>query len=1141
MRFTAADTLVKVPRPFQRNASNFSTKRNDIVSAEQFPVTFTTVLTEELKAIRMRRRRYGLEATDGSGNGESSGNGDGSGEPQVDDIPHVDRLEQVRREALGENLVGLAFSGGGIRSATFNLGLLQGLADFQLLKHFDYLSTVSGGGYIGSWLATWIKREGCAENVERQLQSTRVQQAEAERCGLQRGQVFDADPEPIHHLRSYSNYLTPRMGLLSADAWGLAAIYLRNLLLNLLVLVPLLLGLIISERLLLMVFILTIDPQSTGPWEQAAWIGGQAIFAVMLVLVFLWIHRSITQIRECRPGPDSVRSYRLERSYLHRYIMIPLLTLGVLSTWLAHAHFQWFSDPTIEVRLKAAPWSIHLILPDEVWAARLLAGFAMAVMVGAFHMLAVFDRVQRANDLRLFRMLGLRLVRVALGLLVGFAGGVLLYEVFGVMHVEVGRGQHHAILALTFGPPLFLATLIFIAFLQVGIISRLWSESIREWWASLCGAGMIYLCAWIAIFGVSIWGPWVVLTLEQKLQGISAFLGTGWIATVAGGLMAGRSATHGSTSRLKRAFIRIVPAVFLIGLIILTSFVTDYFVPVWGFAKSPEAYLDSVKQVNIASHKAELLLQMAATAAVLFAFTAFVSSRVDVNTFSLNALYRNRLVRCYLGASRPKTFVSDCGSSNRGAPTNVVNCSPRSANPITGFDPSDDFALAKLRPDAGRQTASRRRAIERQIHEAESQRDCLVQAAWCTGWLHRIYYRWKISLLQYQLAGISNENDYVGPVPILSTALNLVGGDELAWQERMAESFALTPLYCGSRTTGYVPTETYSGGISVGEAVAISGAAVSPNMGYHSTSRPVTSLLTIFNMRLGAWLGNPRRGQWNAPGPKGLLRYLKNELFGLTNADQEFVYLSDGGHFENLGLYELIRRRCRYIVVSDSGADPTYNFDDLAGLIRKVRIDFGIRVQIDGHRIAPQADSGLSPCHVVVGKIYYGDVDDAFAQRPASTDSPSGLGELPSKRHLFRPENNEGLLVYIKPSITGDESQDIINYRASHPQFPHEPTTDQWFSESQFESYRNLGWHIARKVFAPAVLDQSTGSLNQMPTQTLFEHLFQEWHPSVKHFLSTLERESRLATANAAFSGAAEPDPRTAAPAAPIPGIGDVE
>src|SRR5260370_12531052 len=164
---------------------------NSEESAEtQWSNDFRDILTEELK-------RVGEEVID----------------PDPDPIKHEHQKQ----------LVGLAFSGGGIRSATFNLGILQGLARMKLLSKFDYLSTVSGGGYIGSWLMAWIKR-------------CRIKDV---RAGLrpERGkQPSDDEPQQIHFLRRFSNYLTPKLGWLGADMWTVITIYIRNVVLNFIVL-----------------------------------------------------------------------------------------------------------------------------------------------------------------------------------------------------------------------------------------------------------------------------------------------------------------------------------------------------------------------------------------------------------------------------------------------------------------------------------------------------------------------------------------------------------------------------------------------------------------------------------------------------------------------------------------------------------------------------------------------------------------------------------------------------------------------------------------------------------------------------------------------------------------------------------------
>jgi hypothetical protein len=159
--------------------------------------------------------------------------------------------------------------------------------------------------------------------------------------------------------------------------------------------------------------------------------------------------------------------------------------------------------------------------------------------------------------------------------------------------------------------------------------------------------------------------------------------------------------------------------------------------------------------------------------------------------------------------------------------------------------------------------------------------------------------------------------------------MNITTGERLAWQERKAASFVFSPLFCGydlgsvngSPRARYQATADYvkeaKGCVGLSSAMAISGAAASPNQGYHST--PVVAfLLTVFNVRLGWWMQNPGRYDvWCNAGPGWGFRYLVAELFGATDESSKFVYLSDGGHFDNLGIYELVKRRCRFIVASD--------------------------------------------------------------------------------------------------------------------------------------------------------------------------------------------------------------------------------
>jgi hypothetical protein len=334
----------------------------------------------------------------------------------------------------------------------------------------------------------------------------------------------------------------------------------------------------------------------------------------------------------------------------------------------------------------------------------------------------------------------------------------------------------------------------------------------------------------------------------------------------------------------------------------------------------------------------------------------------------------------------------------------------------------------------------------------------------------------------------------------VNAALNLVAGEDLAWQERKATSFVFTPKYCGYDVDravmqkdkgdywpdGYAPTRYYVNegqGPTLGTAIAISGAAANPNMG-KVTSAASAFLLTVFNARLGWWLPNPRRkGRvfgWNRSGPTLGINYTAIELFGLTDDEKKFVNVSDGGHFENLGVYELIRRGCRFIIASDSGQDGTFGLEDLGNFIRKCRTDFGVEIEIGTDLVRDRNTKGWSSTHCVVGKIHYMTIPQ---HDPAGNIMYDSAGQ---------PKHQEGLLLYLKPSITGEEPFDILEYYRRVPEFPHESTSDQWFDESQFESYRRLGMHVAETAFMRyrACPDEPI-----LDTQELFEQLHRFWHP----------------------------------------------
>jgi hypothetical protein len=281
------------------------------------------------------------------------------------------------------------------------------------------------------------------------------------------------------------------------------------------------------------------------------------------------------------------------------------------------------------------------------------------------------------------------------------------------------------------------------------------------------------------------------------------------------------------------------------------------------------------------------------------------------------------------------------------------------------------------------------------------------------------------------------------PLHVVNTTLNTRTDSELGRQERRALSFTFSPLHSGNSALGYRPSSGFAyndlpkRGVTLGTAITISGAAASPAMGEFTTPA-LAFVLTLLNARLGVWLGNPGpsgAATWRRSDPTAGIGPIVREMLGLTTDVNPYVYLSDGGHFDNLGLWEMIHRRCKFIIVADAGCDPDYSFADLANAMRQVRIDQGVRIDLAPVTMGGSAQGARQP-HVLAGTIRY--------------DEVGGVGTI----------------IYIKPALTGDEPVDVLNYQKSHPTFPHESTAEQWFSEAQFESYRMLGLHSVEVALA---------------------------------------------------------------------------
>jgi hypothetical protein len=296
----------------------------------------------------------------------------------------------------------------------------------------------------------------------------------------------------------------------------------------------------------------------------------------------------------------------------------------------------------------------------------------------------------------------------------------------------------------------------------------------------------------------------------------------------------------------------------------------------------------------------------------------------------------------------------------------------------------------------------------------------------------------------------------VGPYHLVNTALIIPDSEKPKYSGRGADSFVLSARYCGSDATHWLKTEQYlDDRMVLPTAMAISGAALNAHSGPDGKGMlrtPLVSfLVTLFGAQLGYWApnpGKPRQRQQTAnylrPGLLGLLGFGMNEKAG-------FLQLSDGGHFENLGLYELIRRKMDLIVVSDGGQDGDFTFTDLGNAIERVRVDFGVGIQFD------------DDCYTLEGVL----------PKPREAGSETwakkfGLAKrgfaLASIRYPDR--RSSGVLIYVKATMIDGLPSDLYAYKAQNPEFPDQTTLDQFFDEDQFEAYRELGYRLVKQMFA---------------------------------------------------------------------------
>lgn len=938
---------------------------------------------------------------------------------------------QEEKEKIGkkEKLIGLAFSGGGIRSATFNLGIIQALAQKKLLNKFDYLSTVSGGSYIGSWLISWAYRE--QQSTPRWSGIEKVQNKLNDKTALNQNK---AEPKEISWLRQYSNYLTPRKGLFSLDTLTDLTYHFRNVFLSSVVMGLFAFG-IMSFFAGVILLINHYQYQSIEGVELSLLVHMLGLFIGLAGTAWVWYRLPLVAgVLKNQPNESFSGERSTVSSGIAKLIFFFSLYLGIFGTQITANN--------------SLSWGLILSI-----------AYASAASMGIY-----FAKYCEKNIRTQVNWVWLQWCAF-FGALPILALGYILPDIPGWIHeilfgIGIAEEQSHSIWFLAgIISPIVCLLLTLAVSIHLGIVGRAISSEAYFWVSGVA--------AWMARYALLFTLPAVIfLFFLPLLDWTRATLTVGSIfasfALVARWLSA--SAETGSNKnkqaswkeKLTESIVSIAPFILVFALLgfvslgVRTAFEDDATSLTNFCAEDLERYQSSchanlspiTKLLNpkgdfkpitfkairdglpgycvdcIPSFKDYFQLNILALNSIAWCYPALIGiiaiflawslgKLINANLFSMHTFYRNRLTNAYLAAS------NETDKERRKI----------SRDPDIGVHATDAIDLKKLAD--------------------------------------------------------------IKPYLIVNTTLNLVGeNNDLAWQDRKATSFIMSPLYCGyvldgtkdhskeyfQKTKSYArknraayrqknensPNEYF---LKLDLAMTISGAASSPLSGFH-TKPGVSMLMALGGARLGWWLSNPAkeewwRGQgkrWQFSSDTPLLTTLYKEISSETNEEGEKIYLSDGGHFENLGIYELVRRRCALIVASDAGEDHLFNFDDLANAIHKIRVDFGVEIEIDVSELRPD-------------KIRGDDGAEEFSAKNRFSSKNFVIGKVKyasSAKTEFKNEK-DGVLIYIKSSLPVSaklRATDVLNYAALNNQFPHESTLDQWFSEDQFEAYRQIGYLI---------------------------------------------------------------------------------
>jgi hypothetical protein len=1188
---------------------------------------------------------------------------------------------------MPENLAGLALSGGGIRAATFSLGLLQGLHARGLLPLFDYLSTVSGGGYIGGWWSAWLSRppqdqrggesifpppemlrsedekgNGHEAHAFNSATSSESSSAGAGRSAEARtvnseiaDEILSAGRDPVHHLRLFSNYLTPRKGILSPDTWRAVTVFSRDLILTWVVLLPILIAAMLLGKLyfvlqsysykpehlnfffnydahsqnvldhfgrfagfaalqhravltlwpLLIILIwlaVTVslwmvvgdDAESRREW----WAGkfGGAVVVIMIALgiyvLFLqtdagtpgvprwfWLvmpagafvllthlfHPSVrrrlftqrsVETEEARQWRGEVLRFRVTRAQSRLVTLFVLAAFVLLLGGFGHELVNYFTQGQVPLVAKAGGWLAVL----SALAGSIFTALKNSPSGGSDERL--LDENQSAFNRLVFRVTP-TLVLLVLAVVVSWAASALL----NYMHLiylggfgELAEAKFTSTLRFVMAAFAYAQwkddQTNFIAILMIAtgfgallslyfvLVETRWRNSTpRRWLVALWIVLALYMTATLA--GMLSVRPGSARCLHQPdlhfltgensakppdpneaarqeemrnaeraerdaavqqitprgdlsnevVNKLSAYAENsdkldplrwdcfsalyvnvnrdllGFIFLIS--YVAGWQLIFRLRAGERRGSRRLVPSVLilLVGIIlaVLTTWGThvlyqndEMYVELWLIYLFGGALLYCLLFVTLESSLGsgdnKRALWLLTSVYVILNALLMLSLVVDYSDSQIH--------QAFMGAARDFKL---CAS-----PLAFAICTSFSAAPHELKYALDFYIRVMLGEGVFCMFGASLTWVVAMGWMADPNRLSLHE--FYRSRLVRAYLGASNNYRRQQLKTIRDtvEGDDVrlqdlkncqrgAPYHLVNTTLNLVGGRDLTTAQRSADAFVLSKRFCGSSRTGYRDTREYMDGrLSLGTAVAVSGAAASPNMGSKTLTSSLAMLMTFLNVRLGYWAPTPNKKDWRETRARLWPFYMLREFTSQTNDLSTYCYLTDGGHFDNTGLYSLVERGCRLIVVADCGADPKPCFQDVGDALRRCRIDFGAEIDLDLAPLMRGKDSGFAESQFVVGSIVYSPKHLESLSRETTAPADDAADEEKRRAALART----GVIILFKPGITNRrETADVRQYKLENPVFPQQTTVDQWFDEAQFESYRRLGSICADALF----------------------------------------------------------------------------